>query len=88
MNGNFASPCLENKALDLNDIADIPFLEFGELFFSDFVNADIDLHSARAVTDINEVCLAHITAAHHSAADADILIFKLLETLVNLGVMD
>ena len=57
MNRNFAHLCFENKALDFNDIADIPLFEFGKFFFANVINSEIGLNVAAAVGKNNEVCL-------------------------------
>ena len=88
MNGYLASAGLEDKALDLDDIADIPLFEVGKYILADLVYLDIDLHSAVTVAHVDEVCLAHVAAAHHPAADAHVFILQLLEALGYLVAVD
>ena len=77
MNGNFALLRTEYKALDTDNITDVPLLKFLECFLTaDVVHPNIDLNSVRAVPYINEVCTSHISPAHDSAGDGNDLFLE------------
>ena len=77
MNGNFALLRPEYKALDTNNITNVPLLKFLECFLpADVVHPDIDLNSVRTVPHINEVCTSHISPAHDSAGDGNDLFLE------------
>ena len=62
VDGYLAPAGLEHRAAHFKDIADIPLLELCKCILADIVYAHIDLNTARAVTDIDEVRLAHIAS--------------------------
>ncbi len=81
MNGNFTFSCSENKALNANNIADIPlFLEFLEQIGAHIVGADIDLDSVRRITHVDKIRLTHIAPAHNSAGNSDNVSMKSLKS--------
>ena len=82
MNGNLTSACSENKALDLDNIADIPLFELGKLILADIVHSDIYLHTSCAVGDINKVGLAHVSPGHDTSAKSYVLNSDLLRSLI------
>ena len=79
MNGYLSALCPEHKSGDADDIAEIPCLEFREIFLAYLVYLNIDLHSVASVSDIYEVCLAHIAPAHDPSRESYVLVFELLE---------
>ena len=78
MNGDFTCLGFENKTFDFNNITDIIFLEIGISFFAYVITSDINLHFAFTVMDVHETCFTHGALCHDSAADGNILIFKLI----------
>ncbi len=71
MKRDLSAPCSENKALNADDIADIPLFEVGKGILTYIVHSDIDLDPAARIKKVDEVCLAHIAPAHHSSRDPD-----------------
>ena len=88
MNGDLAHLGAENRALDTNDIAEVPLLEFSVGVLANVVLSYIYLHSVGAVAQVDEACLAHDTACHHSACYCYVGVFKLLEAVADLLVGD
>ena len=86
MNRNLALSCTENKALNTNDIADVPLLEFSKLVCTDIVHSYIYLHTVAAVTNVNEVSLAHISPGHNTSCNFNID-FSSLEKFLKLFVI-
>ena len=80
MNGDLSLSRSENEALNADDIADIPFLEFSKFLFADIVGTDIDLNPVGIVTDIDKVSLAHITPAHDTSCDFQHIGLHLVKT--------
>ena len=77
--GDLAAAGAEHRA---DDVADIPLAVLVEGFFADIVYADVALDPAGCVHDVDEVCLAHVAAAHHSSGDADGLAIHLVEIVL------
>ena len=57
----------EHKALNADDVTDVPLFEIGIAFLAHIVTLDVELDLALAVVHMHEGCLAHYAAAHHSA---------------------
>ena len=71
----------KNKALNTDNITDIPFLEVGVNIFSNVVYTDVALNSSFSVCNRNKACLAHYTEAHNTSGNANCsgLLFVILE---------
>ena len=87
MNGYLACSGLENKALNTNDIAHVPGLELLELLLADVVHAHIYLHTVGAVTNVDEVSLAHVSPGHDTACDLNIDAVLVKSSLESLGIV-
>lgn len=62
MNRNFPLACAEDKALNPDDITDIPGVERRISLLAHIVDPDIDLHPAARVPQVDETGLAHVGA--------------------------
>ena len=59
MHGDFSRFGLENETLDADNITDVRLFERLVLVDAHIVTAEIALHSAVAVHNVAETCLAH-----------------------------
>lgn len=85
MHGNLARFGLKNKALYADDVADVRLFEVLVLVNAHIVATEITLHSAVAVHDVAETCLAHNAFGHKSARDADFLALELVVVCKDLS---
>ena len=85
MNRDLAHLGLENKALDLYDIADIPLLEEAVLLLAEVVELGENLNLACLIVQIEERNLALAALRHDSAGNADVLVLIFLKLLFNCG---
>ena len=85
MNGDFSRFGLEHKTFDADDIADVEFFERLIFVNAHIVAAEIALHSAVAVHDMTETCLAHNAFGHKSARNRHDLTFKLVVVCKNFA---
>ena len=76
VNGNFALAGAEYEALHADNIADVPLLEFLEIFLADVVHADVYLNAVSRIPHVNEVCTSHIPPAHNASGNGDRLFFQ------------
>ncbi len=75
----------EHKALDTDDITDIPLAVVGKYVLADVIDTDVALNSALSVRDVDEVCLTHIAAAHNTTCEGNSLAVKLLEVCLDIS---
>ena len=85
MHGDLAGLGAEHNALHAQNIADIHRFEIGIDVLADVLAAHIRLNLALAVHHVNEGRLAHDSAAHHAARDADGLPLQRVEVAEHLG---
>ena len=84
MNRNLTCLCLENFALDANDITDIKLLECLIGLCTQFISCYIRLNISLQITDIAERSLTHDTLLHHTAGYSHFLTFKFIKIVLNL----
>lgn len=85
MDRDFSCLCLEDKALDADDVTDVEqFLEHDvvQIFVflgADVVAGDVHLDASLAVLRLNETGLAHDAAAHHATGDGHVELLVIVE---------
>ena len=85
MNRNLARLGAEGRALDADDIADVPGFEAGVIFLAHVLAADVDLDLAELVLHMRKGRLAHDSAGHHAAGNDDLLSLKGIKLLDDLA---
>ena len=85
MDAYFPAAGLEYKALQPDDIADIPFAVFVKAFLADIIDTDIRLYAPRNIGYIDKVRLAHIAAAHKPAGKRNFLLIELFEIILDFA---
>ena len=85
MHGDLAGLGAEHNALHAQNVADIHRFEIGIDVLADVLAAHIRLNLTLAVHHVNEGRLAHDSAAHHAARNADGLPLQRVEVAEHLG---
>ena len=80
---NLAHLGFEHKALDLHDIADIPFFQEGVFLFAEVVKLGENLDLAGLVMQIEERDLALAALGHDPACHANVLVLVFLKVIFN-----
>ena len=90
VNGNLTSLCLEDEALDADDITDVEqfleddIVEILVISLADVVACDVHLYTSLAILELHKACFAHDTAAHDAAGDSNIALFTVLEVVFDI----
>ena len=84
VNRDLAAAGEEYKALNTDDITDIPLAVVGKSILADVIDSDVALNSSLSVCNVDKVCLTHIAAAHNSTCKRNGLAIKFFKVCLDV----